>query len=573
MSIRKILKRGTQENWQQWRTDDMTTNKGEKSKSNRKEKRSHYSQFLHVVAKYAPEQRWPWIVLCIVVCMFLTTTTMLSTDTSSSDASSTVNVDRTTTSSVDADEAPRLLILKPGNEFIGGVAAPAGSEGVVEFQVDVSVPSRYNTETAELCFKATDLVSPDLRTVMDEMCTLIDLKSNVIAGDLNVAFRGLMNVTMWLRFPGNRAGGIIVSNTTNIALVQLFDVHNVQDTLLQVWNIDQCQSTAKQPLLLPAVFDSVPKQADIMKRMYAGQAVGFTWDVGGNFGYGKLGYEIASHASNRGVVPVPLRGSAIFSKSGIFTEYPSLLSDTLEASVHVAYVRGLVDILKAPFTIFHVVYNDLQLSENSKNLIGCKNVAFVTIEQFAITNEFITRSRMYDAIFVSSSWNVQVLRMNGINNVRLMLQGVDEKVFKPQADVDLTKKQNSNFDTDSFVIYSGGKLEYRKGQDIVLAAFIEFQKQHPTAHLIVNWENLWPQSANDLSLSPHTTEIPRTRNGRLDIEGWLRVHGLPPSSYTVLPLIEPREVARWMHEAHVGVFTNRGEGGTNLVAMEALSSG
>ena len=54
---------------------------------------------------------------------------------------------------------------------------------------------------------------------------------------------------------------------------------------------------------------------------------------------------------------------------------------------------------------------------------------------------------------------------------------------------------------------------------------------------------------------------------------WLLSCGLPRSSFTVLPFIDPSEMSRQLASSHVGIFANRAEGGTNLVAMEALATG
>ena len=77
----------------------------------------------------------------------------------------------------------------------------------------------------------------------------------------------------------------------------------------------------------------------------------------------------------------------------------------------------------------------------------------------------------------------------------------------------------------------------------------------------------------DIVKSPHTKILPTVINDQVDINSWILSHGLPFDSFTVLPLISPEEVSEWMRNSDVAVFTNRAEGGTNLVAMEALASG
>jgi hypothetical protein len=44
-----------------------------------------------------------------------------------------------------------------------------------------------------------------------------------------------------------------------------------------------------------------------------------------------------------------------------------------------------------------------------------------------------------------------------------------------------------------FVVFSGGKLEMRKGQDIVIAAFEKFAAKHKDAILVTAWHNQWPK--------------------------------------------------------------------------------
>ncbi|CAM9185263.1 unnamed protein product, partial [Heterosigma akashiwo] len=48
----------------------------------------------------------------------------------------------------------------------------------------------------------------------------------------------------------------------------------------------------------------------------------------------------------------------------------------------------------------------------------------------------------------------------------------------------------------------GGKLELRKGQDIVLAAFARFARSHPDARLVVAWDNKWNDTVATVLESP-----------------------------------------------------------------------
>jgi glycosyltransferase involved in cell wall biosynthesis len=61
-----------------------------------------------------------------------------------------------------------------------------------------------------------------------------------------------------------------------------------------------------------------------------------------------------------------------------------------------------------------------------------------------------------------------------------VIQGIDLDLFKPAAKRHLK---------DKFVIFSGGKLEYRKGQDILLKAFSKLATKYEGVVLITAWRS------------------------------------------------------------------------------------
>ena len=75
---------------------------------------------------------------------------------------------------------------------------------------------------------------------------------------------------------------------------------------------------------------------------------------------------------------------------------------------------------------------------------------------------------------------------------------------------------------DRFVIFSGGKLEYRKGQDLVIRAFAILQQRHKDVMLIDNWFNLWAWNAASIANSRHI-QVPappgRSRHRRQPAHG------------------------------------------------------
>ena len=78
-------------------------------------------------------------------------------------------------------------------------------------------------------------------------------------------------------------------------------------------------------------------------------------------------------------------------------------------------------------------------------------------------------------------------RAHGLDHVATVLQGIDPRLFRPSSRIGLLPGR--------FTIFSGGKLEYRMGQDIVVAAFRKFRERRPDALLAVAWQN-WGKSHN-----------------------------------------------------------------------------
>ena len=163
--------------------------------------------------------------------------------------------------------------------------------------------------------------------------------------------------------------------------------------------------------------------------------------------------------------------------------------------------------------------------------------------EMPMTAEAIERAKGYDVIVTGSSWNANLLKAAGLTNVQTILQGVDRSLFHPAPKRKLFP--------DRFLIFSGGKPEPRKGQDIVVAAFRIFAQRHPEAMLVTAWHSDWPEHARgmDLDLSAFADRV-------------ISVGAMPNGSFVPI-----------YRECDVALFPNRAEGGTNLVAMECMACG
>lgn len=198
-------------------------------------------------------------------------------------------------------------------------------------------------------------------------------------------------------------------------------------------------------------------------------------------------------------------------------------------------------------------------------LTGEPSIGVAFIEHSRISDEGRARADRLALIIAGSSWNEHVLRANGIVATTTVLQGVDTALFHPGP-------RSGQF-RDRFVIFSGGKLEFRKGQDLVLKAFRLFHQRHPEALLITAWGNSWTWRDQNLAALSNTVPAEPTPDGRVDSTRWALDNGIPPDALISLGQTPNIAMPHVLREADVGLFPNRCEGGTNLVAMECMASG
>jgi glycosyltransferase involved in cell wall biosynthesis len=198
---------------------------------------------------------------------------------------------------------------------------------------------------------------------------------------------------------------------------------------------------------------------------------------------------------------------------------------------------------------------------------GKPNVGCCAIEHLVITEHGRAISKNYDMFIAISKWNADFLKSLNLHGpTHLCYQGIDGTLFHPGP--------RSGLYRDRFVIFSGGKFEFRKGQDIVLAAFKRFRQKRPEALLVTCWQNLLMPQGEAFRLAGHCVEMPEAApNYGLQMTPWLLKQGLPPGSFIDLPFTHNLLMPMVLRECDVAVFPNRCEGGTNLVAMEAMACG
>jgi len=207
---------------------------------------------------------------------------------------------------------------------------------------------------------------------------------------------------------------------------------------------------------------------------------------------------------------------------------------------------------------------DIRFRTTSK-YVGDRNYGYCFFEMDFVEESF-PNAMSFDHIFCGSTFNQKVLAYYDLFHTSLLIQGIDHEIF----DAKPPRK-----DDGKFYIFSGGKFEYRKGQDLVLKAFKTLMDTYKDMHLVTVWETLWPQTIGTMQHSTHVDfAMPQPVNGWNEFIGYFcDKNDIPSDRVTHYPLIPQSKISSVMEGTDVGIFPNRCEGGTNLMLMEYMAKG
>jgi glycosyltransferase involved in cell wall biosynthesis len=193
-------------------------------------------------------------------------------------------------------------------------------------------------------------------------------------------------------------------------------------------------------------------------------------------------------------------------------------------------------------------------------------VVFAVFEDTAIPDSAIETLRKYDIVLAPSTWIRDLLADRGVDST-VWHQAIDETLFHPNADRRRPR--------DRLYVFSGGKLEYRKSQDVVIEAFKRFREttEGEGAVLVTAWQNKWSQTMAGIWESGYVRGVPVMRGPTLDMASWVEANGIPRDAFIDLGFLSQAETANAMRECDIGFFPNRCEGATNLSMVEAQSIG
>jgi glycosyltransferase involved in cell wall biosynthesis len=299
------------------------------------------------------------------------------------------------------------------------------------------------------------------------------------------------------------------------------------------------------------------------------QPLVFNWGVSSLFGWGLYGLnlmlELADHPRYVPMCAIEIEPSQLVLDPLRQARLAPVVDGSRRLWQGMAAIRGGEAALNVPFLAGLGTQLGSSASAHGRTLNGQPSIGVVFLEHDRLDQDARNRAQQMAVIIAGSSWNEAVLRNNGITSVTRVLQGVDISLFHPASKADLFPGR--------FVVFSGGKLERRKGQDIVLAAFRAFRQRHPEALLLTAWHSPWSDLSANASGRDDISQPAMGADGTVDVLAWAEANGVPADSVVTIGMTPNLVMPHVIREADVALFPNRCEGGTNLVAMECLACG
>lgn len=292
-----------------------------------------------------------------------------------------------------------------------------------------------------------------------------------------------------------------------------------------------------------------------------------TWQLTEIHGWGLVGVHTALCLVDRNQPPLLLEKPAFITMRPSTREKLEPLMDGYNQISALSAKHGGKKLKLHDCAALHALGNHFEPGPTSNLYQGDANIGVIAFEDTGLDKATLERARQYDRIIVHSTYNSDLLAEHGLPDVRVTFQGVDPS--------EMPLLPRTGLFGDRFVVFSGGKIEYRKAQDVVLAAFRIFHERHPDALLITAWHNAWPHTSADIAESPLAVRAPRIdpATHRLRITDWAVDHGVPADAFVDLGFLTRAQIAPILAECHAALFPNRCEGATNLVAMEAMACG
>ena len=195
---------------------------------------------------------------------------------------------------------------------------------------------------------------------------------------------------------------------------------------------------------------------------------------------------------------------------------------------------------------------------------GTKNVGRMVVEETRL-EDWPDEIKRYDVVVCASEWNAELIRTRFQCQAVLIHEGIDPSLFHPAPKSEI-------LDPGRFYVFTGGKIEFRKAQDLVLLAFKTFSEKYDDAVLVTAWHSPWPHYAAGFK-GRLSVPIEIGADNQLAVKKWVADNGIDPARVVDLGPVPNQMMPQVLQEMDCALQPSRAEGGTNFVAMEAMACG
>lgn len=293
------------------------------------------------------------------------------------------------------------------------------------------------------------------------------------------------------------------------------------------------------------------------------KGVWLNWEVNNKSGWGILGLNIFFQWARDSEL-APLSASPIGNDLLLLID-PLRLSVVSEAiKVSNEFADAVARTPGTHINLDATVIEPISHSDRPSRLFGKRNIGRCIFENSNIA-KFQANLGKFDALLCGSSWNANIIRAHTNRAVNVIFEGVDPSLFCPGP-------RSGVMRPDQFYIFSGGKVEFRKGQDLVLRAFKEFSRRHDNAVLVTAWHSPWPRISAGFK---GTLDAPLLLDdkGLVNIKQWAADNGVDPSRMVEIFSTPNQLMPTILREMDVALQPSRAEACSNLPAMEAMACG
>lgn len=288
------------------------------------------------------------------------------------------------------------------------------------------------------------------------------------------------------------------------------------------------------------------------------------WQAGSNFGWGVAGFNIFQHwAADSRLQPLMAYRIEAAQLKGLDVLRQMAISRAVDFSNRfVEQFMNQEGGLKLSFPVIEALGNGLLPNSRTQ---GSFTAARTVFEDTRLEH-LEAKLRHYDRLLVVSNWNKRLLEAECSKPVELILEGVDHASFFPGPRTGL-------LDPGRFYVFSGGKIEFRKAQDLVIQAFAVFARRHPDAVLVTAWQSPFGKHSQGYrGVLEHPLRAAR-KGTLLDIQRWATENGIPAAQVLDIGLVPNQSMPMILREMDCALQISRAEGGTNLPAKEAMACG